>query len=175
MQKAGLTSAAELGGPRLSPTVLKLRALCLLAMYLGMYQAAGEHSELGGYFLEHAFFERYLDSLDVTMEDVQELAQAYGILEAGDGGSQGNDEEFDYEHLCEIAMNQVSEYNRSIFDALEDHYGGKIGLFVSIWNSRLRVDNIEPLENVVNSTYPGDGKFEVWMYVEEGMTGWWWS
>lgn len=174
MQKAGLTTAAECGEPRLCQAVLKLRPLCLLAMYLGMYQAAGD-SELGGYFLEHAFFSSYLDSLDVTMEDIRELAQTGGFLDTGEGGNRQEDEEVDYEFLCEIAMELVNEHNGSIFSALEDHYGGNIGLFVSLWNSRLHVDDIEPAESVVNSTYPGDGKAEVWMYVEEGMAGWWWS
>ena len=45
-------------------------------------------------------------------------------------------------------------------------------LLVSLWNSRKPSDEDEPLDDILNSVRPGDGKLEVWAYVEEGMTGW---
>ena len=84
------------------------------------------------------------------------------------------DEEVDDEQLHEIAMDLVSYENGAIYGALTEHYGGKMRLFVSIWNSRVPLDEIEPLQNVVESTSLGDGKLEVWSYVGDGMTDWRW-
>ena len=174
LEKAGLTSIAEFEQFELGQTVLKLRTLCLLAMYLGMYQAAGKFSELGGHFSEHPPSSWYLHTLNVTMEEIWELARLWGILET-ECSSYWEDEEVDDEYLREIAADLVSENNDSIFRVLEEHFGGNVGLFVSIWNSRLPLDQVEPPENVVNTGYQGDGKLEVWTYVEEGMTSWSWS
>ena len=108
------------------------------------------------------------------MEEIWELARLWGILET-ECSSYWEDEEADDESLREIAADLVGENNDSIFRVLEEHFGDNIGLFVSIWNSRLLLDQVEPPENVVNTGYQGDGKLEVWTYVEEGMTGWSWS
>ena len=75
LEKVGLTSTTECKEHELAQTETKLRALCLLAMYLGVYQAAGEYSELGGYFSEHDFFSSYLVSLSVELEEIWELAR----------------------------------------------------------------------------------------------------
>ena len=82
LEKAGLTRIAEFEEYELGQTMLKLRALCLLAMYLGMYQAAGKFSELGGHFSEHQPFSWYLHTLNVTRKEIWELARLWGILRA---------------------------------------------------------------------------------------------
>ena len=69
-RKAGLASAAEFGEFGLDGTVPRLRALCLLAMYPGICQAAGEDSEMGGDFSDHRPCSWYLDSLNVDIEDI---------------------------------------------------------------------------------------------------------
>ena len=173
LKRAGLANNTEFEEFELAQTALKLRALCLLAMYLGIYQAAGD-SELGGYFSEHDFFPSYLHSLGVETEDIWKLARREGMLET-DCQSYWEDEEVDDEQLHEIAMDLVSYENGAIHRALEEHYGGNVGLFVSIWNSRVPLDEIEPLQDAVDSTYLGDGKLAVLSYVENGMTGWSWN
>lgn len=173
LDKADLTSTTEFQKFELAQTVLKLRAFCLLAMYLGMYQAAGTYSELGGNFSDHPHVSWYLDSLDVQRKDIWELAHASGMLQTEAAGY-CEDEETDEEQLCEIAMDFVSEENTAIFNALVEHYGGNAELFVSLWNSRVSPDDAEPFETVVDSMRPQDGKVEVWAYVEEQMVGWSW-
>ena len=49
LEKAGLTCSGKLGSFQVEPTTVKLRVLCLMAMYLGTYQAAGGFPKLGGY------------------------------------------------------------------------------------------------------------------------------
>ena len=171
LEKAGLTGAAESEEFGLDRTVPRLRVLCLLAMYLGIYQAAGEYSELGGYFSEHKPCSWYLDSLNVDIEGLWDSARRTGALET-DAESYWEDEDADDEPLYELAMELVSVETNAIFSALVDHYGGKTELFVSLWRSRSASDEEEPVEDIVNSVHPGDGKLEVWAYVEEGMTGW---
>ena len=169
----GLASNTEFEESEFAQTVLKLRAICLLAMYLGMYQAAGEMSELGGYSSEHCI-SWYLASLKVEPEDIWELARRVGMLET-DLQSYWDDEDVDDEHLEEIAMDLVRDEEGAIFNALEEHYGGKHGVFVSMWNSRVPLDEIEPAQDVIHPTSPTDGKVEVWSYVENGMRGWSWT
>ena len=174
LDKAGLTSTTEYQQFELAQTTLRLRAICLLAMYLGMYQAAGPHSELGGHFDDHQDISWYLDSLDVQMEDVWKLACASGFLEP-DATTYWDDEETDDGQLGEIAMDLARDESRPIFDALVEHHDGNIALFVSLWNSRVPPEYAEPVESVVDSGHFGDGKPEVWAYVEERMQGWRWS
>ena len=174
LDKAGLTSTTEFQEFELAQTVLKLRALCLLAMYLGVYQAAGPYSELGGYFSEHPDVTWYLDSLDVQMKDIWDLARMSRMLETG-ASSYCVDEEADDEQLREIAMDLVSKENTAIFNALVEHYGGDLELFMSLWNARLSPDDAEPFETMVDSMRPQAGQTEVWAYVEERMEGWSWT
>ena len=171
LEKAGLTSAAEFGEFGLDGTVPRLRALCLLAMYLGIYQAAGEDSEMGGDFSDHRPCSWYLDSLNVDIEDIWELVRQAAMLET-EAESYWEDEDVDDESLCELAAELVGNETDAIFVALVDHHGGRTELFVSLWNSRKPSDEDEPLDDILNSVRPGDGKLEVWAYVEEGMTGW---
>ncbi len=143
-------------------------------MYLGIYQAAGKFSELGGYFSEHAPFSWYLNSLNVDTKDLWEVARRMGTLKT-DAESYPEDEDTDDESLYELAMELVEGETNAIFTTLVDHYGGKTELFVSLWRSRSTSDEIEPLDDIVNTVRFGDGKLEVHAYVEEGMTGWWWD
>ena len=173
LKRAGLANTTEFKELDLAQTVLRLRALCLLAMYLGIYQVA-EDSELGGYFSEHDFFSSYLSLLNVETEHIWELARRQEVLET-DYQDYWEDEEVDDEFLHDTAMVFVSDENNAIYGALEEHYGGKMGLFESIWNSRVPLDEIESMEDVVDDTEPGDGKPLVWAYVENGMKGWSWT
>lgn len=174
LDKAGLTSTTRYQACELAQTVLKLRALCLLAMYLGLYQAAGPNSELAGYFSEHPDVSSYLDSLEVETKDIRELARTSGMIELSPS-SYREDEETDDGQLREIAMDFVREENKAIFDALVEHYGGVLELFVSLWNSRMSPDEAESLLSVVNTLEPIGSKLAIWSYVEEGMTDWSWS
>ncbi len=155
-------------------TALKLRAVCLLAMYLGMYQAAGEFSELGAYCSGPSDVSWYLYSLDVEIEDIWMLARGTGFLNT-DHSSYWEDEDVDDEMLLEIAMDMTRQENENIYRTLMKHYGETLGLFESLWNSRFQPDEIDPLSEIVNFPRPGDGKLEIWSYVEEGMAGWWWT
>ena len=173
LKRAGLANTTEFKEFELAQTVLRLRAPCLLAMYLGIYQVA-EDSELGGYFSEHDSISHYLYLLNVETEHIWDLARREGMLETS-CQSYWEDEEVVDEQLEEFAMDFVSDENSAIYRALEEHYGGKMGLFESIWNSRVPLDEIENLQDVVDDTELGDGKPEVWAYVENGMKGWSWS
>ncbi|MDE0694444.1 MAG: hypothetical protein OXH76_01255 [Boseongicola sp.] len=173
LDKAGLTSTTEFQQSELAQTALKLRAICLLVMYLGMYQAAGSHSGLGGHFNEHEDVSLYLDSLGVQMQDVWQLACASGFLET-DATTFWDDEETDDGQLAEIAMDLVRDENRPIFDALVEHHDGNIALFVSLWNSRVPPEDAEPVESVVDPGQMPHEKLDVWAYVEERMQGWRW-
>ena len=135
LKRAGLASNTEFDDDELAGAALKLRAICLLAMYLGIYQAAGQYSEWGGDFCSHEFFESYLEALNVGMEDIWLLGCRKGMLETS-YDSYEEDEEADDEQLCDIAMQLVREDNDAIFSAIRDHYGGNTELFVSLWNSR---------------------------------------
>lgn len=175
LDKAGLTSTTQYQTSELAQTVLRLRALCLLTMYLGVYQAAGPYSELAGYFWEHPDVSCYLDSLDVQMKDIWELARTSGMLEKANATSYGEDEDADDGQLCEIVMDLAREENKVIFDTLSEHYGGVVELFVSLWNSRMSPDEAESILSAVNVLEPIGSKLAIWSYVEEGMTDWSWS
>ena len=173
MERAGLTGAGKFKEFQVDQTVVRLRVICLLAMYLGIYQVVGEHSELGGYFSDHLPCSWYLDSLNAKTKDLWELAHQMDVFET-DVESYKEDNDTD-ELLYELAIEVVNGETDAIFEALVDHYGGKTELFVSIWRSRTASGDDEPLEDIVNTVRFGDGKLEVWAYVDEGMTAWWLS
>ena len=174
LEKAGLTDSAGSGKFELDRTAPKLRAVCLLAMYLGIYQAAGEDSELGGYFSEHEPCSWYLNSLKVDIEEIWTFARQAGMLET-EAESYCEDEDVDDELLYELAAELIVSETPAILAALVEHYGGKIGLFISLWRSRNASDEGEPLDDIVNTFSLDDGKLKVWAYVAGGMTGWKWN
>ena len=174
MEKAGLNDTVELEKLELDRMVLRLRAVCLLSMYLGIYQAAGEFSELGGFFSDHPGCFCYLHSLNMDIEDIWTLVRRAGLLETEEEGYREGNDTGD-ELLEELTMELVSNETDAIFEALVDHYGSKIQLFVSIWRSRTVSGEDESLEEIVNTFRFGDGKLEVWRYVEEGMKSWEWA
>lgn len=171
LEKANLTGGIEFAEFGLDRTVPRLRALCLVAMYLGIYRAAGEDSDLGGYFSEHAPCAEYLDSLDVGVDDLWEFVRLACNLETG-AESCEEDEDVEDELLYELAVELVEGETDAIFAALVDHYRGKVGLFAALWNSRTPREESEPAEKILDSARPGDGRREVMAYVENGMTGW---
>lgn len=81
LEEAGLAGAAEFAPLGLDRTMPRLRALCLPAMYLGIYQAAGEESALGGYFPGHPPRDRYFESLGLDIWELWELARTTGMIE----------------------------------------------------------------------------------------------
>ena len=171
MEKAGLTGAAEFAEFGLDGTVIRLRAVCLLAMYLGIYRAAGERSELGGYFPGYEPCSRYLDSLGVGVEDLR----GFGLLAEDpetDAAFDPDDEDIAHEPLYELAVELVEGESDAIFAVLIDHYGDKAELFAALWSSRGPASESEPAETILGSVSPGDGKREVLSYVENGMVGW---
>ena len=169
LEKAGLTCSGTLGSFQVDPTTVKLRVLCLMAMYLGTYQAAGEFSKiLGGHFSEHQPVSWYLHSLNVDMEDIWRLARQQGMLDTG-SPSYWEDEDVDVEQLCEIAADLAVDESDVIYKALVGHYGGNEGLFVSWWNSRLPLDEGRSWQSIFASADPDDGTLEAWEYVQAGM------
>lgn len=171
LEEAGLAGAVEFAPLGLDRTMPRLRALCLLAMYLGIYQAAGEESALGGYFPGHPPCFRYLDSLKLDIWELRELARTTGMIET-DADSDWEDGDVDDGMLYEIVAELVGGETGPIFEALAAHFGGAAALFVSLWRSRTPPDEHEPAEDILAPGRPGDGKREVRAYVEEGMTGW---
>ena len=160
MQAAGLTCSGRLQDIEVDQTTVKLRALCILAMYLGGYQAAGEHSsKLGGYFSEHEPIAWYLDSLNVNMEDIWRLARREGVLDT-ESPNYWEDDNADIDHLCGIAMDLAVDQRNEIYRALVEHYGEREALFVSWWNSRLTLDEKNSWEDIFAMAEPDDGTLE---------------
>ena len=171
--KSNLASEMSLEKSSHVRTILKLRAICLLAMYMGIYQEAGEFSDLDGYFSGHPPFSWYLESLKVELEDLWEIGHMHEMLET-ESSTYWEDEETSESDLESIGMELVREENHDIYEILHRHYGGDIGLFTSIWNSRKLSDEIGPaLEHLVNTgIYSEDGVQEAWDYIRGGMRSW---
>ena len=152
--------------------VLKLRALCLAVMYLGLYEAAcGSGIGQGAHFGERHSLWWYLGELEVDDDVLVDIARSEGYFELVvlEEGHSEHDELWATSEFVEEAMRSDCPV---MFRALEDHFGGDIGLFTAIWNSRLDPEDKEPPDVAVNSTEWGDGKVAVWQYVSEGMRGW---
>lgn len=169
--------------------LLRLRAICLLAMYLGIYQRATEYGpELGGYFFGHPYrgIWEYLEALRIDHETLWEMACIDGHLPDEErGGDDTEDEDADAEILRHGVLEMIREENGSIYKALEAHYDGADGLFSSIWRSRKPLHQVDPHENVVDAklppnaglgyllTSPESGEMaEVYDYVQSGMRDW---
>ena len=164
---AGLQKETEYRCARYGRVVLRLRAVALMAMYLGIYQSARD-SDLDGYFSEHAPLTWYLDALAVDSEALGEM------VEERVGGSVESEDDDDgvQPWLDEVVEEMVREESDAVFRILDRHFGGEIGLFVSVWNSRRGLEETESVEEACNDAYPGDGKVELWSYVVGGMRGW---
>lgn len=171
LEKAGLASAVEFAAFGLDRTVVKLRVLCLVAMYLGIYQVVGEESALGGYPFGRGRLDNWLGSLRLDFDDIRELARQAGLLES-EAESYGEDEGVDDEAPRALGVELIAHENEAIFSALVDRYGGTSGLFAALWNSTSPPDEAESLEDILDSIAPGDGKPEILAYVENGMTEW---
>ena len=101
------------------------------------------------------------------MDALREMVEEWLDQPRHEVGDESEDE--DQPWLWESAEEMVREENDLIYRALEQHLGGDIGLFVSIWNSKREPAQAESPERAVNVVSPGDGKVEVWSYVQGGM------
>ena len=174
LEKAELTCSGKLGSFQVNLATVKLRALCLMAMYLGVYRAAGEFSNLGEYVSELRPISWYLQLLNVDMDDIWNLAHQQGGLNTG-RLSCWEDEDTDLEQLYEVAVDLVVNERDVIYEALVEHYGGSKGLFVSWWNSRLPVNEGGSWQSIFASAVAGDGTLEAWHYVRNGMRDFFWN
>ena len=104
LRRSDLTDTSEFEEDDPAGTMPKLRALCLLYMYLGMYQAAGEDK----YYFEHPSVSSYLHSLGVDLEDIWKLAHRRDMLKA-DYRNYSDDDQTDDEDLYDIATQIVSD------------------------------------------------------------------
>ena len=82
-------------------------------------------------------------------------AEESGRVEEHDD-EETQDEDEKAEILRDVVPELIREENDSIYKALEAHYGGAVGLFVSLWNSRQPLHRIDPHEDFVNSRLPPD-------------------
>lgn len=193
LMRSGLASWTRFEDYEHAQTLLRLRAICLLAMYLGIYQQVPNSApELGGYFFGHPSIWDHLEALRVDHESLWEVARLDGYVPDEESG---NVEEHDDEEVVEedekaeifrdVVPELIREENDAIFKALEAHYGGTSGLFSSLWNSRLPLHRVDPHEDVVNARIPPNAgldylftlpelgeKVEVYEYVDGGMRNW---
>ena len=109
----------------------------------------------------------------MELEDLWEIGHMHEMLET-ESSTYWEDEETSESDLESIGMELVREENHDIYEILHRHYGGDIGLFTSIWNSRKLSDEIGPaLEHLVNTgIYSEDGVQEAWDYIRGGMRSW---
>ncbi len=214
LMRSGLASTSKFEKFEHGQIIIKLRAVCLLAMYLGMYQQGGP---MEGYFDDHIGLSVYLEELEINKEaiieilildkrsdsrieeipgprvaDVREIVGkgyldelsdlVYYNAEDPDNASLEELADWvDWEMIEESVLDLIREENSSIYDAIENHYGGQHLLFVSIWNSRLPLHESEPSINALNNVtlddvLTGDDiageKSIMWSYVEKGMCDW---
>ena len=192
LMRAGLAGGTRFENHEHAQTLLKLRAICLLAVYMGIYQQVPDGPELGGYLFGHPGIWEYLEALHLDDDTLWKMARIDGYLPDEESGSverHDDDEAEDEDEKAEILRDAVAELireeNDSIYKALAAHYGGTVGLFVSLWNSRRPPDRVEPHEDVVNPPLPPNAgldylltspelgeKTEVYQYVESGMRNW---
>ena len=208
LMRAGLASTSRFEKDEHGETIIKLRAICLLAMYLGMYQQGGP---MEGYFGDHIGLSFYLEELKIDKKAILEIlnidrkvisetedVSALGFADlrdvVGKDHLDGLDDLIydiddpdnvnmedlvgliDWEMIEEPVSDLIRDENDLIYNALENHYGGKNQLFVSIWNSRFSLHEREPYMEILNDVYLGDimteQKLVTWSYVEDGMCQW---
>ena len=186
LRRSGLAGTSKFETFEHAQIIIHLRALCLLAMYLGMYQQLGE--------FEHPGLSSYLEELKIdkktTMEILimekravsrieeipnPEVADVRAIvgkdyLDEVDDLLHYNAEDPDnarfgeladlveWEMIEEAVFDLIREENAEIYTVLEKHYGGKNLLFVSIWNSRLPLHESEPAIDILNDITIGDNE-----------------
>ena len=192
LMRSGLASWTRFEDYAHAQTLLRLRAICLLAMYLGIYQQVPDSApELGGHFFGHHGIWEYLEALRVDDESLWEIARIDGHVPDEDSGSveEHDDEETDEDERAEILRDVVPELireeNDAIYKALEAHYGGTNGLFSSLWSSRLPLHRVDPHEDVVSPRLPSNAGLDylltspesgemadVYDYVKGGMRNW---
>ena len=209
----GLTRIEMVPDEECGRVAVKLRAVGLLAMYLGMYQRGGP---LEGYFNDHLGLSVYLEELGVEERDVlailhmdgrpvakvgevstlamsdvldivgadhadtlQELAEDLGLQDRA--SLEGWAGLVEWEMLEEPLLEFIQSESAAIFVALEKHYDGQEGLFVSVWNSRLPADEAESPDDILMNISIGDAlagedadgvKFQIWLYLDNGMCDW---
>ena len=213
LSEAGLTRIRRVPDEECGRVVVKLRAVGLLAMYLGMYQQGGP---LEGYFDDHLGLSVYLEELGVEKRDVLGMLHVGGRpvaevdevstlamsdmldivgpdhadflqnsaedLELQDHASLEEWSEcVEWEMIEEPVLEIIQSENSAIFGALEKHYDGQEGLFVSVWNSRLPADEAESRDDILMNVSIGDAlagedadgvKFQIWLYLDSGMCEW---
>lgn len=177
---AGLLKTNEYPDPALAEAMLRLRAVGLVVMYLGFYQAAHD-SDLNGFFDdEHPPpLADYLSEAGIDAELLVGPARNEGYLDFidNDGNALPDEEvsgQLEYDAAEEFARDAIAECCKATHGALEQRFGSDIELFVAIWNSRFAPEAQLPSDEVVNSVDWGDGKVEVWEYVRNGMSSWTW-
>ena len=183
-------------------TPSRLQALCLLHMYLGMYQQqmSGELAEDfdGLYSLGLMVDELHINRGDllralyaeelIGMDDVRSVlleweehdlvreiaAEDWPWDKIQKKGEQFLDDMAD--SLMEMfgwgAVEELIKVDNSLlYDAISEHYGGDVDMFAAIWNSRRELDQVESVDDVVNSNVSGE-KLAAWEYARSGMTDW---
>ena len=208
LMRSRLASTSRFENDEHGEIIIKLRAICLLAMYLGMYQQGGP---MEGYFNDHIGLSVYLEELEIDKKVILELLNIDRkvVSETEDVPALGLDELcdivgkdhldglndliydlddpdsvelqklvdlVDWEMIEEPVMDLIRDENDAIYNTLENHYGGKNQLFVSIWNSRFSLEEREPYMEILNDFTLGDiiseQKLATWSYVEDGMCDW---
>ena len=175
LMRAGLTNWTKFKDPDHGYEMLKLRAICLLAMYLGIYQQSTIGSGLDD-FSGHPGISEYLSSLDVDDEVLWQIALVEGLMpyDMDEDMAKDADEEDAVDEdmwiIRDATMELIRKDNGPIYNVLKAHYGGTAALFVSLWNSRVPLHEMNLHDDVINSLSPDLDV--VWMYVEEGMRTW---
>ena len=82
LMRAGLAGRTRFDDYEHAQAHLKLRAICLLAMYVGIYQQVPYGPELGGCFFGHPGISEYLEALHLDDDTLWEMARI-GRVSAG--------------------------------------------------------------------------------------------
>lgn len=149
-------------------TIAKLRAICLLMMYLGFCKRG---------FDEHCYPPSFEDMLDELKVDPVALANLAGVKMPDINMPDGDSFSFhDMWHFMEAetwdsikdeVRNLIGRENKPIYDCLEGHYGGESLLFVALWNSRKPLWAIENADFVLSEVTLD--KLDGFSYVQDGM------
>ena len=156
----GALMRAELANYRTDAceVLVKLRALCLLKMYLGFCACFDEDSEPS------------LAEMLVSLE-ISPIALANLIGE----------EKFHKVSFYDIpdkleseTYNMIKNENSPIYQCLKDHYGEESLLFVALWNSRVPLYAVESAQSILNEDVEFIGEKPMALnYFTGGMSDWW--